>query len=121
MTLVSAPSNSRMLSTTRVAMNSSTACGTSSGAKAAFLRRIARRVSTSGGWMSVVSPHSNLLRMRSSRLLRLFGGRSAEKISCLPASYSELKVWKNSSRICSLPSRNWTSSRRSMSTRGNEP
>jgi hypothetical protein len=32
-----------------------------------FLRRIAMRVSRSGGWMSVIRPHSNRLRMRSSK------------------------------------------------------
>ena len=34
---------------------------------------------------------------------------------CAPPSYSELNVWKNSSWIRSLPSKNWMSSTRSTS------
>ena len=68
------------------------------------------RVSRSGGWMSVISPHSNRERSRSSSVGIARGGRSEEMTICRPASYSELKVWKNSSWIDSLCSKNWMSS-----------
>ena len=68
------------------------------------------RVSRSGGWMSVVSPHSNRERSRSSSVAMSRGGRSELMMICRPASWSELKVWKNSSWIRSLCSKNWTSS-----------
>ena len=60
-------------------MNASTASGMPSRCSAsAFLRRMARRVSNSGGWMSVIRPHSKRLRRRSSmrgdRLRRPVGG-----------------------------------------------
>ena len=41
-----------------------------------FLRRIAMRVSRSGGWMSVISPHSKRERRRSSSVAMSRGGRS---------------------------------------------
>ena len=41
-----------------------------------FLRRIAIRVSRSGGWMSVIRPHSNRERRRSSSVEMSRGGRS---------------------------------------------
>ena len=41
-----------------------------------FLRRIAIRVSRSGGWMSVISPHSKRERRRSSSVAISFGGWS---------------------------------------------
>ena len=50
---MSAPSSSRMLVCTRLAMNSITSAGTVSFSSAAFLRRIAMRVSRSGGSVSV--------------------------------------------------------------------
>ena len=75
-----------------------------------FLRRIAMRVSRSGAWMSVRRPHSNRERSRSSSVAISRGGRSEEMMICDPLSYSELKVWKNSSWIRSLPSKNWMSS-----------
>ena len=43
-----------------------------------FLRRIAIRVSRSGGWMSVIRPHSNRDRSRSSSVEISRGGRSDE-------------------------------------------
>ena len=49
-----------------LAMYSSTSGGAASRSCAAFLRRIAMRVSSSGGWTSVIRPHSNRLRSRSS-------------------------------------------------------
>ncbi len=44
------------------------------------------RVSRSGGWMSVIRPHSNRERRRSSSVAISFGGRSDEITICLPAS-----------------------------------
>ena len=44
------------------------------------------RVSRSGGWMSVISPHSNRDRSRSSSVAISFGGRSDEITICRPAS-----------------------------------
>ena len=41
-----------------------------------FFWRIASLVSRSGGWMSVMSPHSNLVRSRSSRVEIFLGARS---------------------------------------------
>ena len=43
------------------------------------------------------------------------GARSEVITSCRPESSSELKVWKNSSRVLSRPARNWTSSIRTTS------
>ena len=51
-----------------------------------FLRRIAIRVSRSGGWMSVMSPHSNRERSRASRVAISRGGRSDEMTIWLPLS-----------------------------------
>ena len=56
------------------AMNSSTSGGAVSRSIAAFLRRIAIRVSRSGGWTSVIRPHSNRLRSRSSSASSRLGG-----------------------------------------------
>ena len=55
-------------------MNSSTSGGAVSRSIAAFLRRIAIRVSRSGGWTSVIRPHSNRLRSRSSSASSRLGG-----------------------------------------------
>ena len=46
----------------------------------------------------------------SARVESSLGMRSAESTSWLPPSYRALKVWKNSSSVRCLPSRNWTSS-----------
>jgi hypothetical protein len=51
-----------------------------------FLRRIAMRVSRSGGWMSVISPHSKRERSRSSSVEISRGGRSDEITIWPPAS-----------------------------------
>ena len=109
-TRISAPSSSRMLVWIREAMNSSTSAGAISRSAAAFLRRIAIRVSRSGGCTSVSRPHSNRLRSRSSSWSSRFGGRSELITICLFALCSALKVWKNSSWVWILPSRNWMSS-----------
>ena len=71
----------------RPAMNVST-CGSSTWIPSviAFLRRIAMRVSRSGGWMSVIRPHSKRERSRSSRVEISRGGRSDEITIWLPAS-----------------------------------
>ena len=97
-------------------MNSSTSGGAVSRSMAAFLRRIAIRVSRSGGWTSVISPHSNRLRSRSSSASSRLGGRSEVSTICLLALWSVLKVWKNSSWVWVFPSRNWMSSISSTST-----
>ena len=58
-TRVSAPSSSRMFVEIRLAMKVRTCVsGTWIASVFTFLRRIAMRVSRSGGWMSVISPHS---------------------------------------------------------------
>ena len=51
-----------------------------------FLRRIAIRVSRSGGWMSVIRPDSNRERSRSSSVAISWGGRSDEITTWLPDS-----------------------------------
>ena len=56
-----------------LAMNSSTSGGACSRSCAAFLRRIAMRVSRSGGWTSVIRPHSKRVRSRSSSVVELLG------------------------------------------------
>ena len=75
-TRIRAPSSSRMLFVMLVAMNSRTSSGMGVGSRSAFLRRMARRVSRSGGWMSVIRPHLKRLRRRSSRVAMAWGGRS---------------------------------------------
>ena len=50
-----------------LAMYSSTSGGAARRSWAAFLRRMAIRVSSSGGWTSVIRPHSKRLRSRSSQ------------------------------------------------------
>ena len=66
-TRVSAPSSSRMFVEIRLAMKVST-CGSGTWIPSVFtfLRRIAMRVSRSGGWMSVIRPHSKRERSRAS-------------------------------------------------------
>ena len=73
-TRIRAPSSSRMFVWILLAMNSSTSGGAVSRSVAAFFRRIAIRVSRSGGWTSVIRPHSNRFRSRSSSASRRFGG-----------------------------------------------
>ncbi len=51
-----------------------------------FFRRIAMRVSRSGGWMSVISPHSNRERSRASSVAISRGGRSLDMTICEPDS-----------------------------------
>ena len=72
---------------TRPAMNVSTsASGTWIPSVFTFLRRIAMRVSRSGGWMSVISPHSKRERSRSSSVAISRGGRSELMTIWRPAS-----------------------------------
>lgn len=115
-TRIRAPSSSRMLREIREAMNSRTSGGALSCSCTAFFLRIAIRVSSSGGWTSVVRPHSKRLRSRSSSVTSCLGGRSEESTICLFALCSVLKVWKNSSCVDSLLARNWMSSTSRMST-----
>ena len=51
-----------------------------------FFRRIAIRVSRSGGWTSVISPHSKRERSRSSSVAMSRGGRSEDMTIWEPAS-----------------------------------
>ena len=104
-----------MLVFTFSAMNWMTSSGIRIFSFSTFFRRMAIRVSMSGGWMSVTSPHSKREARRSSRLGISFGGRSLVTTICLFALWSALKVWKNSSCVLSLPARNWMSSMRRMS------
>ena len=99
-----------------VAMYSSTSSGTDIRSWIAFLRRIAMRVSRSGGCTSVSRPDSKRVRIRSSKPDSSRGGRSLVMTICLFALCSVLNVWKNSSWVCSLPWRNWMSSMSSTST-----
>ena len=67
----------------RLAMNVSTCVsGTWIASVFTFLRRIAMRVSRSGGWMSVIRPHSKRLRSRASSVAISRGGRSEEMTIC---------------------------------------
>ena len=65
--------------------------------------------------MSAISPHSKRLRRRSSISANSFGGRSLAITICRIDSCSALKVWKNSSWVRSLLTRNWMSSTSSTS------
>ncbi|CFS35262.1 Uncharacterised protein [Mycobacterium tuberculosis] len=78
-------------------MSSRTSSGTASRSICAFLRKMAMRVSSSGGCTSVISPHSKRVLSRSSRVASCLGGRSDEMTICLLALCKVLKVWKNSS------------------------
>ena len=73
------------------------------------------RVSRSGACTSVMRPHSKRDRIRSSKPVRCFGGRSLVITTCLLWSCSVLKVWKNASCVSALPCRNWMSSISRMS------
>src|ERR1022692_2324142 len=65
---ISAPSSSLMLVEIRLAMYSSTSGGAFRASWIALRRKMAIRVSSSGGWTSVSRPHSNRLRSRFGRL-----------------------------------------------------
>ena len=115
-TRVKAPSSSRMFVWIRSAIAARTVLsGIRIPSRSAFFLRIAIRVSRSGGWTSVISPHSKRERSRSSSAVISFGGRSDDRTIWPPASYTLLKVWKNSSWMRSLPAKNWMSSIRSTS------
>ena len=75
-TRVSAPSSSRMFSVNRSAMRSSTSFGICIWFIEAIMRRIAMRVSRSGGLTSTVRPDSNREIRRASKPLRFFGATS---------------------------------------------
>ena len=74
------------------------------------------RVSRSGAWTSLISPHSKRVRSRSSRDESWRGDLSELMTICLFALCSVLNVWKNSSWVRSARSMNWMSSMRSRST-----
>ena len=92
MTRLRAPSSSRTLLTTLRAMNSMTSDGIRPIWSSAFERRMAMRVSRSGGVRSAIRPHSKRERSRSSRVVIALGGRSELSTICLPASWIALKV-----------------------------
>ena len=115
-TRIRAPSSSRMLLWIFEAMNSSTSGGGFMPSCAAFLRRIAMRVSRSGACTSLIRPHSNRVRSRSSSEDSCRGALSELITICLFALCSVLNVWKNSSCVRSARSRNWMSSISSRST-----
>ena len=56
--------------------------------------------------MSVINPHSNRERIRSSNSCNCLGGKSEVTTICLLALCSVLKVWKNSSCVWTFPLRN---------------
>ena len=90
-TRISAPSSSRMLRSMLLAMSFEHVVGNVEPIHLRLLRRIAMRVSSSGGWTSVIRPHSNRVRSRSSRVASCLGGRSEEMTICLFALCSVLK------------------------------
>ena len=53
---------------------------------------------------STRKPQSKRSRSRSASRASASGGRSLERTICLPAAWRALKVWTNSSSVCSLPS-----------------
>src|SRR5205823_12149519 len=69
-----------MFERTRSAMKSAASCGRSTCRSSAFLRRIATRVSKSGGWMSAMRPHSKRERSRSSISGMFFGEQNIPEI-----------------------------------------
>ncbi len=116
-TRISAPSRARtLLSTCSAIADRAVSSAGSMPSWCARLRRIARRVGRSGGWMSATRPASKRSRRRSSSACRSRGGRSEVRTTWRPPSCRALKVWKNSSSVRVLRSRNWTSSTSSTST-----
>ena len=92
-------------SVTREAISSSaSSVGTGMSVCAACLRSTARRVAMSGGSISATSPDSKRARRRAVRRSRSRGTRSLVSTTWAPDSWSVLKVWKNSSSVCALPS-----------------
>ena len=91
-TRIRVPSSSRMFEEIRVAMYSITSSGISIRSIAAFLRKIATRVSNSGAWMSVIRPHSKRESIRSSKPSNCLGLRSEVITTCLLWSWRVLKV-----------------------------
>ncbi len=68
------------------------------------------RVSRLGGCTSAIMPQAKRERNRSSSRGIACGGRSLVSTICRLAVCSALKVWKNSSCVCSLPAMKCTSS-----------
>ena len=99
---LTAPSSCRMLVFRRLAINSATSSGMYRSSSSALRRIMAIRVSKSGVLMSVIRPHSNRLRIRSSSVFSSLGGLSEVITICLPSAWSLLNVWKNSSCMRSL-------------------
>ncbi len=117
-TRISAPSSARTLLSMRSAIELQRPAR-----RRARRRRGGRACAGSpGAWrgraaaMSATSPASKRSRRRSSSACRSRGGRSEVSTIWRPPSCSALKVWKNSSSVRVLRSRNWTSSSSSTST-----
>ena len=81
-TRMSAPSSSRIFAVICDAIYSITSSGTLSDSLCAFLRKIAIRVSNSGGCTSVIRPHSKRERIRSANPVSCFGGKSEVITTC---------------------------------------
>ena len=94
------PSSSLMLVVTRSAINMATSSGSGLFPSSSFFfLRIAILVSTSGGSMTVISPHSNLDLNLSSRAAMSRGCLSLVRTICFSALRRALKVLKNSSCV----------------------
>lgn len=81
--LLRRPSISRMLVVAFSAMNSATSSESLKFSCAAFILRMATRVSILGGWMSTESPQEKRVRRRSSRVGKSLGARSDVMMICL--------------------------------------
>ena len=100
------PSSWRIFVFILFAMYSTTSLGILTPKRFALFLMIRQRVSNSGLCMSARIPPSNLETSLSVRLFISLGGRSEVSTICLPFSIRELKVWKNSSSVCTLPEMN---------------
>ena len=87
------------------------ASGTRTPPRAARSRRIARRVSRSGGPIRAIRPDAMRERSFGSSSSSSDGQRSAENTTVFPCSTRWSSVWKSSACVARLPTRNWTSSR----------
>jgi len=108
--LVNRPSSSLIFDVTLLASKKATSFVREMFFSNAFFFKIATRVSVSGGCMSAISPHWKRDRILSSSLLISLGLVSLVTTICFFNSKRELKVWKNSSWVLSLPAINCMSS-----------
>ena len=115
--LLSAPSSSLMLLSTRSAIRFSASISHCMPSFWHLSESMARRVSKSGLEMSATTPDLKRERILSSRAEISSGGRSEVITICFSFKYSSLKVLKNSTWVCTRLARNCTSSTNSTSTR----